>query len=147
MERTCVIIKPDGVGKKVVGSVIARFEKEGLKLIGMRMVRPAREIMEKFYDVHKGKPFFEPFIRFVVSGPIIVTAWEGPGAVANVRSIIGATNSAEAAPGTLRGTYGTDNRRNLVHASDSPENAAREISFFFSPGELFTYTPSDWEKA
>lgn len=145
METTCLIVKPDGVGKKVAGEVLKRFENEGMKLVGMKMLYPGRETMEEFYAVHKGKHFFEPFINFASSGPIIVCAFEGDNAVSRTREIIGATNSKEAAPGTLRNLYGTDNRRNLVHASDSAENAAREIAFFFSKNELFDYDPDGWE--
>jgi len=145
MERTCLIVKPDGVGKKVVGEVIKRFEAEGMKLVAMKMMRPGREKMEGFYEVHKGKHFFEAFINFVVSGPIVVTVWEGVDAVARTRMIIGATNSTEAAKGTLRNLYGTDNRRNLVHASDSAANAKREISFFFPREEIFEYELDGWK--
>lgn len=147
MEKTCVIVKPDGVGKKVVGTVIQRFENEGLKLIAMKMVKPGRPMMEQFYAVHKGKSFFEPFINFVTSGPIVVTAWVADNAVLKVRGIIGATNAKDAATGTLRNLHGTDNRRNLVHASDSVENAEREIEFFFTDSELMRYGLTDWEKA
>ena len=144
MERTCVIIKPDGIGKKCAGEVIRRFESEGLKLIGLKMLYPPREKIESFYEIHKGKPFFGPFIAFMTSGPIIVSAWEGVNAVAHVRRIIGATNSKEAAQGTLRQLFGTDNRKNLVHASDSEENGKRETSFFFQPEELVEYDPNAW---
>jgi nucleoside-diphosphate kinase len=147
MERTCVVVKPDGVGKKVVGSVIQRFENEGLKLIAMKMVKPEYSVMEQFYSVHIGKSFFPAFMQFVTSGPIVVTAWEADNAVQKVRGIIGATNSKEAAAGTLRNLHGTDNRRNLVHASDSVENAQREIGFFFTEAELMAYGLTDWEKA
>lgn len=145
MEKTCVIIKPDGVGKKVVGEIIERFEKEGLKLLGLKMVWPDRKTLEDFYAVHKGKYFFEPFMNFVSSGPVIVSAWEGESAVKNVRNIIGATNSKEAAPGTLRNMFGTDGRKNLVHASDSIENGVKEINFFFKNGEIINYDPKAWE--
>ena len=145
VERTILIVKPDGVGKKVVGEIIKRFESEGLKLIGLKMLRPNRETVEGFYDVHRGKPFFGPFINFMLSGPIVVSAWEGENAVTRVRQINGATNSKEAAPGTLRNLYGTDNRRNLVHSSDSPENARREIDFYFKPGELLEYNENEWK--
>jgi len=144
MERTCLIIKPDGVGKKVAGEVIKRFESEGMKLVGMKMQIPGKAKIEGFYEVHRGKHFFDAFIKFASSGPIIVCAWEGENAVARTRNIIGATNSKDAAPGTLRNLFGTDNRRNLVHASDSPENASREIAFFFSKDELFEYEPNGW---
>lgn len=145
-ERTCLIIKPDGVGKKVVGKVISCLEENGLKLLALKMLRPERSVLESFYAVHQGKPFFEPFINFMTTGPIIVSVWEGKGAIQQVRKLIGSTNSLEAAPGTLRNLYGTDNRRNLVHASDSPENAQREISFFFRPEEIFQYDENAWRE-
>lgn len=146
MERTCVIVKPDGVGKKVVGEVVRRLESEPLRLIGMKMIRPVKSQIESFYEVHRGKPFYEPLVRFMLSGPIVVTAWEGEDAITRVRTIIGATNSKEAAPGTLRQMFGTDNRRNLVHASDSKENGVREVSFYFAPNELFAYDSDEWKK-
>jgi len=146
-ETTCVIVKPDGVGRRVVGKVLARFEEEGFKLLAARMVRPTPALMEEFYKEHKGKPFFPPFLKFVTSGPIVVTAWQGEGVIARVRQIIGATNSAEAAPGTLRKAWGTDNRRNLVHASDSPASAARETAYFFKPEELADYDADGWRAA
>ena len=144
MEKTLVIIKPDGVGKKAAGEILRRFETEGFKLIGLKMLQPERKTLEEFYSVHKGKPFFEPFMSFVTSGPIIAVALEADSAVERVRSIIGATDSKKAAPGTLRNLYGTDQRRNLVHASDSQENAARELKFFFKNNELLDYDPDNW---
>jgi len=145
MENTCVIIKPDGVCKKVSGDIIKRFDVEGLKLVGLRMARPSKETLERFYAVHKGKEFFEPLIRFMYSAPLIVMAWQAEDAVAKVRRIIGATNSKEAAAGTLRAMFGTDGRRNVVHASDSPENAAKELAFFFKPEDLMKYDYTDWK--
>lgn len=145
LERSCVIIKPDGIGKKKAGEIVKRLESEGFKLLAMKMQMPGRERIEGFYEIHRGKPFFGPFINFMLSGPIVVTAWEGAGAISNIRRIIGATNSAEAAPGTLRAAFGTDNRKNLVHASDSPENAAREINYFFRREEIIEYDPDAWK--
>jgi len=144
MERTCVIIKPDGVGKKVVGEILSRFEREGFKLLAMKMLWPERKILEEFYAVHKGKYFFDLFINFVSSGPIVVCAWEGEGAVKRVRDILGATNSKDAELGTLRQMFGTDGRRNLVHGSDSVENGINEINFFFKKNEIFEYDPDGW---
>ncbi len=145
MERTCVIIKPDGVGKKVIGDIIKRFESEaGLQLVAMRMLRPSKGTIEEFYAVHKGKPFYEPLLNFMSCGPVVVTAWKGENAIARVRSIIGATNSREAAPGTVRQMYGTDNRRNVVHASDSPENGLKETSFFFKDPDILEYDHDCW---
>jgi nucleoside-diphosphate kinase len=135
MEQTLVIAKPDAVGKSVVGKIIDRFESSGLSLRGLKMVRLTGETADQFYAEHRGKPFFDPLLVFMTSGPVVPMIWEGEGAIAQVRSIVGATNSSEAAPGTLRKIWGTDNRRNLVHASDSPASAAREIAFFFDPSE------------
>jgi nucleoside-diphosphate kinase len=145
MERTCVIIKPDGVCKKVSGDIIKRFDSEGLKLTGLKMLRPARQDMENFYSVHKERDFFKHLIDFMCSAPVIVMVWEDENAVAEVRKIIGATNSKEAAEGTLRNIFGTDYRRNVVHASDSAENAEKEISVFFKPEEIMQYGYCDWE--
>ena len=145
MERTCVIVKPDGVGKKHVGDIIKRFEAEGLKLAALRMARPDRATLEDFYSMHKGKFFFEPFINFLSSGPIVISVWEGINAITSVRAIIGDTDSKKAKSGTLRNLYGTDNRRNLVHASDSPESAKREVNFFFKESEVIDYSPDAWE--
>lgn len=147
LQTTLVIVKPDGVGKRVVGKVLSRFEEEGFQLLAARLVRPTQALMEEFYAEHKGKPFFPPFLKFVTSGPILVTAWRGENAIARVRGILGATNSAEAAPGTLRKSWGTDNRRNLVHASDSPASASRETAYFFKPEELAGYDPEAWRNA
>jgi nucleoside-diphosphate kinase len=145
LETTLMIVKPDGVGKKVVGKIIDRFEQEGFLLLGVKMVRPAGNLMEEFYAEHKGKSFFPAFLRFVNSGPLVVTAWQGEDVIKRVRAILGATNSTEAAPGTLRKTWGTDNRRNLVHSSDSPASAAREIAYFFKGENVAPYDPNHWQ--
>lgn len=146
MEKTCVIIKPDGICKKVSGDIIKRLDGEGLKLAGLKMIRPARAEMENFYAVHRGKDFFKPLIDFMCCAPLIAMVWEGEGAVALVRRIIGNTDSAQAAKGTLRNMFGADSRRNAVHASDSAESARREIAVFFKPGEIMEYGYGDWEK-
>lgn len=146
IERTCVLIKPDGVGKKVVGKILERLESEGFQLLGLKMLRPSREEMEALYEEHRAKPFFGPFLRFMLSGPVIASVWEGEDAIHRIRKIIGATNSREAAEGTLRRMYGTDNRRNLLHGSDSAEAAQREIRHFFRPEEILEYDPNAWQK-
>ena len=145
-ETSLVMIKPDGVGKRVVGKVIDRFEQEGFQLMAMRMFRPTAPFMEGFYAEHKGRPFFEPLLRFITSGPAVAMVWSGDNVVARVRQIIGATNSPEAAPGTLRRAWGTDNRRNLIHASDSAASAQREVSYFFKPEEVGAYDLDGWQK-
>src|SRR5438874_1215058 len=145
IQRTCILIKPDGVGKKRVGAVIDRFERAGLQLIGLKMLRLTRQDAEQFYAEHQGKPFFDPLITFMTSAPIVAAVWQRTNAIQIVRRLVGSTKSTEAAPGTLRRDYGLDNRRNLVHASDSPEAAEREIVFFFKPDELFAYHETDWD--
>jgi nucleoside-diphosphate kinase len=131
--------------KKVVGEIISRFEKEGLKLLAIKMIKPNREIVEEFYSSHRGRDYFKGFIDFMTSAPIIVTVFEGENAVNRVREIIGSTDSREAAPNTLRFMYGTDDRRNLIHAADSKENAKREIEFFFNLKEIFVYDENTWK--
>ncbi len=124
------------MANKVAGKVISRFEGEGFTLAGIKMLQPDKARMEKFYSVHEGKPFYEGLMNFMLEGPVIAIVWEAEDAISKTRSIIGATNSKEAAPGTLRNLYGTDNRRNLVHASDSPESAEKEIALLFNKEEL-----------
>ena len=145
MERTCVLVKPDGVCKNVVGAVLARFAQAGLRLCGLKMLKLSPSQAEKFYGEHKGKPFYEPLISFMTSAPIVATVWEAEGAIAKARSIMGATNSTEAAAGTIRREFGTNNRYNVVHGSDSPASAEREVPFFFKPDEIYTYQENDWK--
>lgn len=146
MEKTCILIKPDGVCKYSVGAVLDRFAKAGLQLRGLKMLKLTPPQAEEFYKEHKGKPFYEPLVRFMTSAPIVATSWEGDGAIGKARSVMGATNSPEAAPGTLRREFGTNNRYNVVHGSDSSASAEREIQFFFKPDELFAYGTDDWKK-
>ncbi len=131
MERTLGIIKPDAVAKSVSGQIIARIESEGLKILGLRMVRLTRHQAEQFYAVHKDKPFYAELVQFMTSGPVITMALEADDAVLRWRTIMGATNPAAAAEGTLRRTFAESVQRNAVHGSDSQENAAIEIAFFF----------------
>lgn len=135
IERTCFLIKPDGLAAKVVGKVLDRFEREGFNLVAMKLLPPDRARIEAFYAVHKGKPFYEGLLNFMLEGPSLAIIWEAEDAITRTRGIIGATNSTEAAPGTLRRLYGTDNRRNLVHASDSRESAEHEIELLFDLAE------------
>ena len=145
MERTCVLVKPDGVGKQLIGKVIDRMERAGLKLIALKMTRLSRAQAEQFYSEHVGKPFYPPLVAFMTAAPIVAMALEGPAAVKTARALMGATDSAKAEAGTLRREYGTDNRYNFVHGSDSPESAAREVQFFFKSEELFQYKEDDWK--
>ena len=145
MEKTCILVKPDGVCHHQVGKAVDRLESEGLKLIGLKMMRLTRKRSEAFYQEHIGKPFFAGLLTFMTSAPIVAMAWEGPDAVKLARRAMGATDSKKADEGTLRRDYGTDNRYNFVHGSDSPASALREIEFFFTPDELFRYGDNDWQ--
>ena len=135
-QRTCLLIKPDGIEKKVAGKVLDRFEREGFDLVALKMFPPERKRIEEFYSMHKGKPFYPSFIEFMLEGPFIAMVWEAENAIGRAREIIGATHSKEAAPGTLRNLYGTDNRRNLIHGSDSEASAQREIGLLFAENEI-----------
>jgi len=139
MERTLTLVKPDGTYKRLSGTVLQRFEQAGLQLVALKMVRLSRADAERFYAEHKGRPFYEGLMEFMTAGPIVAAVWQAPDAIKKARSLMGATNSTEAAPGTLRKQFGQDNRKNLVHGSDSPTSAAREIAFFFKPEEVFEY--------
>jgi nucleoside-diphosphate kinase len=145
VQRTLVMLKPDAVQRGLVGRILKRFEAKGLKLVGLKMVLISRSLAEKHYGVHKGKPFYEPLINFITSGPTILVALEGKDAVAVVRKMMGTTACAAAEPGTIRGDLGVSNRFNLVHGSDSPETAAQEISLFFQPEELVEWQPAAWD--
>ena len=145
MEQTCILVKPDGVCRNSVGAVLARFSQVGLRPRALKMLRLSPAQAEGFYQEHKGKPYYEPLIRFMTSAPIVASVWEGPDAIAKAREVMGATNSPEAAPGTIRREFGTSNRYNVVHGSDSAASAQREIEFFFKPEELHEYNKGDWE--
>ncbi len=132
MERTLSIIKPDGVARGLIGEVIKRFEKEGIKIVAMKMLQMSKKEAEGFYEVHKDKPFFDSLTTFMSSGPIVVMVLEGENVIQKNRDLMGATNYKEAAPGTIRADFATDIEKNVVHGSDSPENAQKEIAYFFS---------------
>lgn len=140
MERTFVMVKPDGVGRGLVGECIRRFERKGLKLVGLKMQTLSREVAERHYAEHLGKPFFGELVAFVTSGPTVQMVWEGRDAVAQVRKMNGATNCLNAEMGTIRGDFGLSNQKNLIHASDGVETAAKEIELYFRPEELVDYT-------
>ncbi len=139
MERTLIIIKPDGVQRSLVGAVISRFEQRGLRIAGMKLIQISRALAEEHYAEHKGKGFYEPTVKFMTSGPVVVLCLEGPNAVAASRQTMGATRPPEAAPGTIRADLGLDVSRNIVHGSDKPETAEREINLYFKPEELVSY--------
>ncbi len=139
MERTFVMVKPDGVQRGLVGEIVRRFEQRGLKLVGMKMMQLTPEFAHKHYEVHVGKPFFEGLIRYITSGPVVAMVLEGTDAINVARSTMGATNPAKAAPGTIRADFGLEMGRNLVHGSDGPDTAQFEIGLWFKPEELITY--------
>ena len=133
MERTLILIKPDGVQRGLVGELVGRFERRGLHLVALKLTLVSRDLAERHYSEHQGRPFFESLIEFITSSPVVAMVWEGPNAVSIVRSMMGPTNPAAAPAGTIRGDFGIDIGQNVVHGSDSPESAAREIEIFF-PG-------------
>ena len=139
MERTLVLVKPDGVQRGLVGEIISRFEKTGLKLVALKMLPMDKEMAGKHYAIHQGKPFFEGLGSFITSSPLIAAVFEGNNAVEVARKTMGATDPVKAAPGTIRGDLALDIGRNVVHGSDSLENAQKEISLFFSPREIVSY--------
>jgi len=139
MERTYLMVKPDGVQRNLVGEIISRFEKKGYKIIGLKMFRISRELAEKHYGEHVGKPFFESLVDYITSGPVVAMVIEGKDAVSAAREMMGATNPLKAAPGTIRNSFGIDIGRNVIHGSDSPLSAAREIGLFFKEEELVAY--------
>ncbi|CAN5280860.1 nucleoside-diphosphate kinase [soil metagenome] len=136
VERTFVAVKPDGVERGLVGEILGRFERRGLKLVGLKLMVVSVELAEKHYGEHKGKPFFEGLVKFITGGPIVAMVWEGKNAITLARNVIGATNPTAAAQGTIRGDLATDIGRNAVHGSDGPESAVREIGLFFKEEEL-----------
>ena len=136
MQSTFVALKPDAVQRGLIHEVLGRFEKKGLKLIALKMMRVSSELAEKHYGEHQGKPFYDDLIRFITSGPIVAMVWHGKEAVSQARHIMGATNPLEAEPGTIRADFGMDMPRNLVHGSDSEDSARREIALFFNEDEL-----------
>jgi nucleoside-diphosphate kinase len=138
VERTLSIIKPDAVAKNAIGSIIARFEKAGLKVVAARMLHLSKEQAEGFYAVHRGRPFFNDLVSFMISGPVLVQALEGEGAIARNRELMGATDPKKAAKGTIRADFADSIDANAVHGSDSAENAKVEIAYFFPNGELFS---------
>ncbi|MXZ91091.1 MAG: nucleoside-diphosphate kinase [Chloroflexi bacterium] len=143
MERTFVAIKPDGVQRGVIGEVISRLERRGLKLVAIHLMQVDEELAGRHYAEHVNRPFFPSLVSFITSGPIVAMIWEADNAVALARQTMGATNPGEASPGTIRGDLGIDIGRNIVHGSDSPESAEREIGLFFGDGDALEYTRSN----
>ena len=140
-ERTLVLVKPDGVQRGLIGQVLTRLERRGLKLIGLKLMRMDGALADRHYAEHVGKPFFPGLRDFITSGPLVAAAFEGADAVQLVRNTMGATNPLEAAPGSIRADFGVDLGRNVIHGSDSPESGERELALFFEPSELL-----DWNR-
>lgn len=143
MERTFVMLKPDCVQRNLVGRVITWFEEKGYKIVGLKMLRLSREMAEEHYAEHRSKPFYEALVEYITSGPVVAMVLEGKGVIAAVRQMMGSTNPLEAAPGTIRGRFAVDVGRNVVHGSDGPASAAREVALFFRPDELISYRRED----
>lgn len=136
MERTFAIVKPDAVARRLIGDIVKRIEASGLKIVGMRLVRLSCAEAETFYDVHKERPFYSSLCDYMTSGPVVVMALEGDGAIKRWRDLMGATDPAKAEPGTIRRDFGQNVEQNATHGSDAPETAARELAFFFRTSEL-----------
>ncbi len=139
MERTLVLIKPDGVQRGLIGEIIARLERRGLRLVGAKFMQVSQELAETHYAIHQGKPFYDGLIAYITSAPVMAMVWEGPNAIAAVRQTMGATHPTEAAPGSVRHDFGLEVGRNLTHASDSVENGLSEISLWFTDQELVSW--------
>jgi nucleoside-diphosphate kinase len=140
MQRTLIIFKPDCVQRRLVGGILARFEAKGLRIAALKLLQVDRALGEKHYGEHAGRPFFEGLIDFITGGPVVVGVLEGNEAITVVRTMLGATSGVAAAPGTIRGDYSISKQNNLIHGSDSPESAAREIALWFKPEEVVSYT-------
>lgn len=139
-QQTLIIVKPDGIQRGLIGTIVDRFERRGLRVVAMRMLHIDRELAERHYGVHRGKPFFEGLVTYISSTPVVVAVLEGPHAVAVARATMGSTNPADAAPGTIRGDLALEISRNLVHGSDSVESAEHEIGLYFRPDDIVRYT-------
>ena len=141
MERTLVLVKPDGVQRGLIGEIIGRLERRGLRLVAAKFILVSQELAETHYAIHKGKPFYDGLIKYITSAPVMAMVWDGPNAVAAIRQTMGATRPIEAAPGSIRHDFGLEVGRNLTHASDSIENGEKEVALWFSPAELV-----DWKR-
>jgi len=142
MERTFLAVKPDGVQRGLVGNIIGRFEAKGFQLVALKLIMVSRELAEKHYGEHRERPFFPGLVEFITSGPVVAMVWEGKGVVASARKIIGITNPLNADNGTIRGEFGIDIGRNIIHGSDAPETAEREISLWFGADEITSWQPT-----
>jgi nucleoside-diphosphate kinase len=141
VERSLVLVKPDGVQRALIGEVISRLERRGLRLVAAKFIQVSRELAETHYAIHKGKPFYDGLIAYIISAPVMAMVWEGPNAVAAIRQTMGSTRPTEAAPGSLRHDFALEVGRNLTHASDTVENGEKEVALWFKPEELV-----DWKR-
>jgi nucleoside-diphosphate kinase len=142
MEKTFVLVKPDGVQRGLIGEVIKRLENRGLQLVGAKFMQVSQELAESHYGIHKEKPFYQSLIQYITSSPVMAMVWQGNNAVAAVRQTMGATNPLESSPGSVRHDFGLDIGRNITHASDTPENGEKETALWFKPEELV-----DWDRS
>lgn len=143
MQQTLVLVKPDGMQRKLAGEILSRFERKGLRLVAAKLVVPSRDLASQHYAVHAGKPFYDSLLQFLTSGPTLAMVLEGREAVSVVRGMMGATDGAKSPPGTIRGDFALSVQNNLIHGSDSVENAALEIKLWFKPEELCAWSPVD----
>ncbi|MEK5324856.1 nucleoside-diphosphate kinase [Aeribacillus sp. FSL M8-0254] len=139
MEKTFLMVKPDGVQRQLIGQIVSRFEQKGLKLIGAKLMKISEELAQQHYGEHKEKPFFNELVQFITSGPVFAMVWEGENAIEIARQMMGKTNPKDALSGTIRGDFGLTVGKNVIHGSDSPESAEREIQLFFKAEELVEY--------
>ncbi|GAB6933062.1 nucleoside-diphosphate kinase [Calditerricola satsumensis] len=139
MQRTFLMVKPDGVQRNLIGEIVSRFERKGFQLVAAKLMMVSRELAEKHYAEHKDKPFFEELVNFLTSGPVFAMVWQGENIIEVARAMMGKTNPAEAAPGTIRGDFGVSIGMNVIHGSDSPESAEREIALWFDEKEILSY--------
>lgn len=142
LEKTLILIKPDAMQRRLAGTLLSRFENKGLKIVGLKLLKVTKELSAEHYAEHVEKPFYPLLEEFITAGPVVAIVAEGPEAISVVRSMMGSTNGRESAPGTIRGDYGVSRQMNLVHGSDGPEAAAREIKIYFKPEELIDYETS-----
>ncbi|AZV44139.1 MULTISPECIES: nucleoside-diphosphate kinase [Peribacillus] len=146
MERTFLMVKPDGVQRNLIGEIVSRFEKKGFQLVGAKLMQISQELAEQHYGEHKERPFFGELVDFITSGPVFAMVWEGENVIATARQMMGATNPKDAAPATIRGDFAATVGKNIIHGSDSPESAVREIGLFFKEEEVVEYSKliSEW---
>lgn len=146
MERTFIMVKPDGVQRNLIGEIVLRFEKKGYQLVAAKLMQVSQDLAEKHYAEHREKPFFQELVDFITSGPVFAMVWQGEGVIATARQMMGKTNPQEALPGTIRGDFGLTVGKNVIHGSDSPESAEREINLWFNEDEILDYkkTGDEW---